>query len=199
MKIRDRGIAARGPEGRPSAAFPGVCVSGSRWLVGFRAGPTKAAVAGQQAMLSGSDDEGKTWSEPVAPFEPPEVDGRPGVFRALYPTAVGGDEVVASLCWVDASDPSRPYFNEETQGLLATRIFHARSADAGRSWDEPRRMDTNPITMETPLTGPMLVLPDSSWGCQFELNKAYEEPAVWRHSSIRFWSAVGGKKGVGFG
>ncbi len=189
MKIIDRGICAGGGEKPSSAAFPGVCVlpregGQERWLVGYRAAPTKASVGGQRALLTHSDDNGATWREPFEPLPPPSDGDGPGTFRSCYPTALGGPDVLASLGWVDASDPSLPFFNEATQGLLRTRIFHSRSRDWGETWSTPQPMDTNPITVETPLTGPALVLPDGGWGCQFELNKSYRDTSVWRHSSI---------------
>ena len=95
--------------------------------------------------------------------------------------------------WMDHSDPSLPFFNEETEGLLETRIFFAESHDAGASFSTPTQMDTSPIDMLTPLTGPMLVLGNGSWACQFELNKPYYDTTPWRHSSVMMFSKDGGK------
>src|SRR5512138_3631141 len=101
MTIVDQGTVVHTTADRPSNAFPGVCVLPSgRWLCSFRAAPTKGALLGQQVMLCQSDDAGRTWSEPVAPFVPPELDGRPGAFRALQCTALGGAQVIALLYWV---------------------------------------------------------------------------------------------------
>ncbi len=77
-------------------------------------------------MLCRSDDEGHTWTEPAAPFAPPDIGGCPGLFRALCCTATGGDGVVVLVYWVDYSDPERPFFNEETEGLLDSRLWLAR-------------------------------------------------------------------------
>src|SRR4030042_1085839 len=72
---------------------------------------------------------------------------------AAYPTALGADKVLAALCWVDHSDPALPFFNEETEGLLDTRIFLSLSKDGGETWSAPRLIDTSPYKVPTPLTG----------------------------------------------
>lgn len=191
MKVIDGGIvvASRSQTDRQSCAFPNICVlPGGRWICGFRAAPTKAATTGQHALITWSDDQGRTWSEPIAPFVPPKVEGKPGLFRAAYLTAMGCDSVLAALCWVDHSDPSLPFFNDQTEGLLDTRIFLARSEDAGATWSEPRIVDTSPFNIPTAITGPVLRLADGRLACQFELNKHYYDTSVWRHSSVMIFS-----------
>ena len=37
---------------------------------------------------------------------------------------------------MDASDPSKPFYNEATEGLLDSRIFIARSKDGGETWHQ---------------------------------------------------------------
>jgi len=196
MEIIARGtlVTAEQNTERQSCAFPGVCVLPSgRWLCGFRAAPTKAGTVGQHAMIAHSDDEGVSWSAPVAPFVPPTVEGKPGLLRAAYLTALGGHRVLAALCWVDHSDPALAFFNEATEGLLDTRIFFAESADEGASWSEPVLRDTTPFHVPTPLTGPVLTLANGAWACQFELNKHYDDTAPWRHASVMMFSEDGGR------
>ncbi len=196
MKIVTQGIVCRGEDGtaRSSCAFPGVAaLPGGRWVCGFRAAPLKKESAGQHALIALSDDEGKTWTVPRSPFEPPEIDGRPGLFRAAYPTSLGGDRVLAALCWVDHSDPALPFFNEDTEGLLETRIFLAASDDGGATWSTPVLVDTVPYSSPTPLTGPVLALPGGELALQFELNKAYFDRTPWRHASMMLLSSDGGK------
>jgi hypothetical protein len=191
MKIIGQGAVFRGEKGsdHASCAFAGVAVLPSgRWVCGFRAAPTKEGTAGQRALIAISDDEGSTWPTIRTPFSPPPIEGRPGLFRAAYPTAVGGDKVLTALCWVDHSDPALPFFNEETEGLLDTRIFLSLSKDRGDTWSAPRLIDTSPFKVPTPLTGPVLILPDAEWALQFELNKPYYDHAPWRHASIFMFS-----------
>lgn len=196
MHVADQGIVFSAEPGtdRSSCCFPGICaLPGGRWLATCRAAPTKQGTRGQHVLLSWSDDQGQTWSPPVAPFAPGGVDGKPGLFRAAFLTALGGDEVLATLYWVDHSDPDLPFFNEKTEGLLDSRLFLSRSSDNGRSWSEPQLVDTTPFTCPTPITGPTLLLPNGEWGLQFETNKHYCDPAPWQHASVIMFSADEGR------
>ncbi|HAW29814.1 MAG TPA: hypothetical protein DCY03_17105, partial [Planctomycetaceae bacterium] len=160
MQIIDQGIVYPSHFGtdRQSCAFPGVCVSTTgRWLVSFRAAPEKSGLSGQHPLLCWSDDRGATWSEPIRPFEPPQFDKlTPGSFRAAYLTALKDGTLIAALCWVDDRDPSRSFFNEETEGLLDTRICLSRSKDDGLTWSSPTFVSSEFDHLPTPLTGPIL-------------------------------------------
>jgi hypothetical protein len=157
-------------------------------MVCFRSSPKKTDSFPQKVLLTWSDDEGAKWADPVEPFSPPVLDGKPGIFRGGYLTPLGGERVLAVLYWVDASDYSLPFFNEETEGILPSRLFLALSDDEGRTWSEPWLLDTSPYDMETPITGPVLVLPDGEWALQFETNNSYYDSSVWRHSSVLMFS-----------
>lgn len=175
--------------GLPSKAFSSVCVLPSgRWLAACRTAPRKTEMRGQHVTLSFSDDEGMHWSAPVAPFLPPPFEGKPGLFHSAYLTALGRDEVLAALMWIDHSDPDADFFNKVTEGLLETRIFFARSSDGGVTWGLPCPIDTAPFTIPTPLTGPVLLGQNGEWICQFELNKHYDDLTEWRHSSVLMFS-----------
>jgi len=179
---------------RASACFHGACVlPGGRWLAAFRASPKKADASPQRVLLTWSDDQGKTWSPAAEPFPCRAVGGVAGAWRAGQPTALGGPRVAMVLYWVDASDPGRPFFNEETEGLLDSRIFLTLSDDAGQTWSAPRLLDTAPFTMPTPITGPILLLPNGDWALQFETNKTYHDTSVWRHQSVLMYSSDGGQ------
>lgn len=196
MKIIEQGTVFPSVPGtdRQSCAFPQVAVlPGGRWLVACRAACTKGGKAGQRVMLAASDDDGKTWRLDASPFEVPALDGKPGQFRALGLTALGGQRVLATLYWVDNSDPSLPFFNEKTEGLLDSRIMFAESADGGQDWGAPALMDTSPFNAPTPITGPVLLLPSDEWVCQFETNKPYYDESKWIHSSVLMFSRDGGR------
>jgi hypothetical protein len=174
---------------RQSCAFPGICVTGDgRWLCSFRAAPRKSAMAGQHVALTWSDDDGRTWRDPVRPFPPPSVDGKPGSLRTGYITEREDGSFVAVLCWVDGSDPALPFLNEETEGLLDTRIFASRSHDRGETWSTVKPIPTDAFPVPTPITGPLLLLGNGDLACQFELNKHYDDPAPWRHKSVLMFS-----------
>ena len=179
---------------RRSATFPQICVTRTgRWICAFRAAPRKAGNAGQRVSLTHSDDSGASWSEPTEPFPPMTVEGRPGRMRIGALTALDDGQLLAAINWVDEPDPALPYFNEETEGLLYTRILLSSSRDDGITWSAPRLLDTSPFNVPTPLTGPVLNLHEHGLACQFELNKPYNDPEPWRHASVMLFSTDGGE------
>lgn len=195
LRVDARGVVAEGVPDSPSrsCAFPQVCVTpAGRWLCAFRAAPTKAGTIGQRTLLTWSDDKGRTWSTPKEPFPPQYIDGRLGLIRSAGLTALDGNRLVAVLCWVDHTDPDKPFFNETTEGLLDTRILTSFSEDAGETWCAPRLIGTTPYTMPTPITGPIRVMPSGEWMLQFELNKHYDEPQPWEHASVLMFSSDNG-------
>lgn len=196
MILEDSGAVFAGTPGGPrsSATFPMACVTRSgRWLCAFRAAPAKASLAEQEVLLAWSSDCGRTWREPIAPFVPPDVDGKPGSFRFAGLTRLHGGRVLAALSWVEASAPGVPYFDEHTESLLDTRIFLAVSDDDGETWSDPERVDTAPFNVPVPLTGPVIRFEDDELACPFELNKPQGDPEPWRHASVLLYSADGGR------
>ena len=197
MRIIDQGIVCAGRKGTPrqSCAFPSVCVLPSgRWIASFRAAAKKDNVLGQEVMLSCSDDRGKSWSEPRAPFAPVvEVEGKPGTFRGAFVSSFSGDRVSISMYWIDESDYSRPFFSPENGGLWDSRIFNAWSEDGGQTWSEPMMVDTTPYNIPTPVTGRLLELPNGEVACQFETYNNYDDTCPWEFRSVMMFSADGGK------
>lgn len=196
MIVEDSGEIFSGRPGGPisSATFPLACVSRSgRWLCAFRGAPAKVPNAGQHVMLTWSDDCGKTWRDPFAPFSPPMLDGKPGLFRFAGLTRLHGGRIMAAINWVDHADPAAPYFNETTEGLLDTRVFTSISQDDGATWSTPRPVDTRPFTVPTPLTGAIVRFEDDELACPIELNKPYGDTLPWEHASVLLFSTDGGK------
>ena len=195
LHIENRGVVFAGEAGgnRQSATFPVPCVTGDgRWLCAFRAAPAKGPLRGQHVLLTASEDRGRTWREPITPFRAPVLDGRTGTLRTGAVTDLGKSHLIAALCWVDASDPEAPFFNNDTEGLLDTRILISTSSDGGASWSAPQVVETTPFNVPTPTTGPILRLPDGTLTCQFELNKPYLETAPWRHAAVLIFSSDNG-------
>ncbi len=196
MTIHDQGCVFLAEPGsdRTSACFPGLCVlPDGRGLVAFRAAPRKVDAHPQRVLLTWSDDAGRTWTPATEPFAPEDVMGVRGEWRCGQPCALGGRRVAMVLYWVDASDPARPFFNRETEGLLDSRIFLVLSEDGGATWSRPRLLDTSPFTVPTPITGPLLPLANGEWALQFETNKAYLDTAPWRHQAVLMFSRDAGR------
>jgi hypothetical protein len=204
MTIIDQGTVIPSGEGteRQSLTFPGICVHpDGTWLVACRAARKKQELKGQHIIVTRSEDQGKSWSQPEAPYAPPELEGRPGLFRTGYITYIddrhaSGNErpaLLNVLCWVDHSRPELVLFNEENEGLLDCKVFISRSDDCGRTWGEPYFADMSPYTMPTPLTGPILPLKNGELACQIELNKHYDDNTPWHHSSVLLFSKDGGR------
>ena len=191
LKIVDRGTVFRSTEGTgtSSCTFPEVCVTpGGRWACIFRGAPAKVPLVGENVWLCFSEDHGRTWSAPCAPFEPPEVADRLGTFRVGGLTPFPDGRLLAVLNWVDTTDPERPFFNEQTQGLADSTLYLSRSNDDGRTWSPVQPIDTTPYNMPIALTGPAMSLSDGRIAIQFELYKPYDDPTPLRHLPVAMFS-----------
>ena len=197
--IVDRGIVTASVPNTAcqSQCFPFICIlRDGTWLCSFRSGPLKTGSA-QQPMLTRSTDEGRTWSPPTAPFVAPSRDGAagvPGVLHSAAVTPLADGRLIAVVCWVDFSDPSLPWYNAETEGLLDTRVMLSSSEDAGQTWSQLQWVDVGPFaTTPAPCTGAMLVMPDGRWACQFETNKTYDDMGPWKQAAVMTFSADQGR------
>ena len=169
----------------PSQSFPSlVATPTGRLIASWRCSPTKEGICDNHILFSVSDDGGHTWRKPFRSCPAPLVDGRDGVFRVGALSAIGG-RILLTYCWVDTSHPERPFFREENSGLLDCKVFLCVSDDDGETWSEPRQLDTSPYQNQpTPITGPMLSMPDGRSILQFELNLPYESTEPWRHLPV---------------
>src|SRR5689334_22803810 len=142
MQVVDRGVifTAAPPHPRQSSQYGSLCVLPSgRWLCAIRTAPTKEGMHGKHAILTWSDDQGKTWSNPTEPWSPaPKIDGRAGVLFGAVISRLTDNELIAALYWVDYSNPDLPFFNERTQGILDCQVFTSRSRDQGATWTKPQ-------------------------------------------------------------
>jgi hypothetical protein len=184
LKIIGHGTAVTSQPGtdRQSCCHAWVCaLPAGRWVVTYRAAKDKNNTL-QQTLVTWSDDEGQTWSAPVTPFLDRMVNSKMGQFRAMACSALGEKRLVASLWWVDASVPSKPFFNETTEGIFDSHLFLSTSEDGGERWSEPVQVNTAPFDRwPCPLTGPVLLMPNGDWACQFEPNRPYDPPPPPHH------------------
>ncbi|MBI4023616.1 MAG: exo-alpha-sialidase [Verrucomicrobia bacterium] len=184
LKIVGHGkaVAAEPETERQSNIAAWMCISPTgRWIVSYRAACDKNNTR-QRVMMTWSDDQGKTWSKPITPFTDRKLNGKIGQFRAMACTALGNGHLVASLWWVDASNSSKSFFNEETEGILDSHCFLSTSEDDGKCWSAPVRINTAPFDhFPCPLTGPVLFMPNGDWAFQFEPNRPYDPPVPLHH------------------
>lgn len=196
MKVVDSGmvVASRPKTDAASCCFPSISVlDNGRWIAGMRLGPAKMSRM-QRACVCWSDDEGKTWSPTKEVAQPLVINGTPGTWRTVALTSLGGGRVAAEICREDASNPFLPMFNDATEGLLDMKLFTVVSEDGGEHFSAPLPVRCGKYDgVPTPATGPMLTFPDGRWAVQFEVNKHYNDPIPWQHSSSLTFSSDQGK------
>ncbi|MEX2512463.1 MAG: sialidase family protein [Cyclobacteriaceae bacterium] len=191
MQILEKGHVRGLPEalGLGSHSFPAMEILPSgRWLAGFRAADKKKDGITMKAMMTWSDDGGRSWVPPFEPVQMPPIGGRPGNSHSLYFLALGESRVMMVINWVDASEPKAPFFDPKYESLKDTRIFYSFSENEGRDWSAPRLMDTESAKGPVPLTGPPMALTDGTLICQFEINKFRHDPKPWLHRSAFLFS-----------
>jgi len=195
--IKNQGTVFAGEQGslRQSSLYPGVSVLPSgRCIVTFRTASFREATTEQHIQMCFSDDGGKTWSDPREYFNrAPLIDSRSGDFFTMYTTPMGGSEVLGLLLWVDTSRPERPYYNPETNGIIDHKLFITRSHNSGNDWDTPVPMDGMPTGRPTAHTAPVLLLPDGTLGCQFEVHKHHDDNGPKFFEGAMIFSSDGGK------
>ena len=195
MKVIDSGTITGIPSeiNFRSKTFPAFeKLPSGRWLAGFKAGEKKKDAVLQQAMMTWSDDQGRSWAQPYAPVTLPAIDEVPGHCSSLYFLTLGETNVLMVLNWVDSSDPAASYYDPMTESLKETRIFYCFSQNDGLSWTQPLLMDTTSAGGPVPLTGPPFRMKNGSIACQFEINKYKEDPHKWIHRSALIFSKDGG-------
>ena len=194
IQIIDEGIVFTGVPGGSTnhCGFPGITVLSEGTLMScWRVGSAKDSADGT-IYVAHSFDQGKSWSQPFAPYST-MWNGTPGDLHACKFTDLGGGHLLACLMWFDRSDPSLPMFNPQTEGILPVKVLFSRSADNGHTWGPLWALDDSPYGATLAMTGPVVVLPDNRWLCQFEVNKTYHDPLPWQHQAAIKFSADEGR------
>jgi hypothetical protein len=181
MRVLERGTIFDATAAEPTArfcTFPSLArTAGGRLIAGFRVGSSKDS-ADEDVRVMISDDEGATWHMAFAGFGafPPGSGGR---IRGIALTSLGF-RLIASLLWVDRSNPALPLASPQTQGLLPTRVLVAWSDDEGRSWSVPQEVSLAPHKGNA-TTGAILALKDGRLALPYEAWKEYDDPSPGRH------------------
>src|SRR5579871_6818628 len=109
-------------------------------LVTFRLGTEREGDDGHACVMA-TRDLGATWEIRHLGLEHRRLEGKIGETRSWNLAELTPGELTASVLWTDRTDPTKPWVNQTTQGLLPMRNYHATSTDGGTIWSEPRVID----------------------------------------------------------
>ena len=196
MKIVEQGAIYKG---KPNTGYAKTCfpwlaqLSNGDLLASFQAASVKNGID-SKAVICRSVDGGRTWTEPVNPFDP-RVNGSKGVIHLAYITELSPGKLVASVLWCDHfEDPELEFFNPETGGLLPTELCLAFSDDFGSTWSKLRRLEKGDLEgTPAPAMGPIHNLGNGHLICPFETSKPYDDPGQWIHKAAYFISHDNGR------
>ena len=180
-----------------SATFQDVTVLPSgRILVSWRGGPQKGPInMGENGYFCISDDGGKTWTEPKAPFGTLKIDGGEGRARGIQLLSLGGNKVFGVMPLVEEIGEALPYFNEKTEAIKNTQLYVFFSEDGGETFSEPQRieMKSKYKGLSCVLTSPPMLLKDGRVMVNFEVYKTYYDEGPFSHHAACIFSDDGGK------
>jgi hypothetical protein len=193
MRVVDRALvfdAAAQPPQRRVAFFDGLLrLASGTWLCGFTAGSTKHDHEGTIDLCRSGD--GTRWERWDGRLET-RLEGTPGSLAGAELVEVEPGRLLLFTTWFDRTDPQRPLFDPETEGILRSRQLVAESSDEGRSWSAWRIVPTPGLT-GTAITGPVLKWPDGTIGFAFESFKEFDDPSPPRHGAWLAISRDGGR------
>lgn len=178
MRVVDQGVAydtTCAPTNQRSASSVSLLMgSDGTVYVTARLGTEREGPDGHTAILA-STDAGRSWELRFLGLDERKWDGVTGETRGWYLAEADPQTLVASVLWVDRSDPELPWVNPRTQGLLPMHIYHLRSSDGARTWPDRRKIDTarrpgmSPTGAIRPLSVGVLAQPLECW-------KDYDDP-----------------------
>lgn len=194
MQIESRGKiydATNKPQSEKIAYFTSLrkLMSGTI-LSGFQLGSKKHGID-STIKICRSRDDGESWVELPFQFQT-ELDGIPGSLASAEMCQVESGRVLLFATWFDRSDPERPLFDPQTEGLLHSRQLLAISTDEGDSWSPWQTIPTPGLT-GTAATGPVTSWPDGTLAFALESFKEFDDPTPARHAAWLLLSRDGGR------
>jgi hypothetical protein len=174
---------------RSASGLSALAAADGTIYVAFRLGTERESGDGHIAVMA-SRDLGATWEIRHLGLKERFLDGVPGETRSFQLAELTPGELTASVLWTDRADTSKPWVNQQTQGLLPMRNYHTTSRDGGLTWTTPRPIDLPHPSSST--TGPLIRLPGGVLAQPFEHWKAYDDPSVGRPRALIRFSLNGG-------
>jgi hypothetical protein len=96
--------------------------------------------------------------------------------------------------WFDRSEPERPLFDPETEGLLRSRQLFCCSTDEGESWSPWEEMPTPGLT-GCAVSGPVARWADGTIAVSFESFKEFDDPSPLEPAA---WLCISRDQGTSF-
>ena len=179
MRIEDCGLiydATQKPAAERIAYFTSLCPTRDSILAGCHIGPSKDGPT-NTIRLFRSRDGGSSWQDLPVLFET-TVGGVPGSLSTAEMVEVDAGELLLFATWFDRSDPDRPLYDPETEGVLHGKQLKATSTDDGKSWSPWEEVPTPGLT-GCATCGPPLRWSDGTIAYAFESFKEFDdlEPA----------------------
>ena len=163
------------------------------FLSGWQCGPGKHTPT-NTIRLARSRDGAETWEQLPHQFDA-SWQGIPGSLMAAEVVEAEPGRLMLFTTWVNRSDPERPLFNPETEGILPTRLLVCSSTDEGNHWGDWSELATPGLTAGA-ITGPIVRWQDGTIACAFESFKEFDDPAPVVPAA---WLAVSRDGGRSFG
>ncbi len=160
------------------------------WLCGFSVGDKKHAVDGT-IRLCRAPASGEVWEEIPFRFEN-HWNGIPGSLAGAECVEIESGRLLLFTTWFDRSEPERPLFDPETEGVLHSKLLVAESADDGATWTAWRELPNFDLT-GLALTGPPVLWSDGTLGLAFESFRHYDDPNPAHHAAWLVISRDGGR------
>ena len=194
LTLEDRGKvfdANAQPTNQRAAFFTGLCpLQSGAWLCGFQVGTAKHSADGT-IQICRSIDGGQTWTT-LNPNLQTHIDGVPGSLStpAIVETTPG--HLLLAATWYDRSEPDRPLFDPETQGILHSKLVLSESTDDGDTWSSWRILET-PGLRGCAGTGEIVRWLDGTIAVSFESYREFDDPEPQDHAAWTVVSRDGGQ------
>ena len=185
------GFVTRREPGTPTSVAAGsrcVLTDGGELVCSYMV-QSKLGVNDFVPTLSRSADLGKTWTEQGPIW--PHLKNRKSDFVSISRAASGDLFLYGIETPID--HPGETFWDETTQGMKQNYLVWSRSADAGKTWRQPRPIPL-PIAGSAEAPGPMTVLRTGRWvACYAPYNNYDPHLEVNRNQIVLVRSDDGGR------